>query len=60
MTVDDGDGAGVRPLAQPTDGHGVIGMRRRTSLFGGTLIAEPRPDRGFQVTAVLPYAGGGA
>jgi signal transduction histidine kinase len=55
--VDDGDNRAPTP---PTHGHGVIGMRERTSLFGGTLTAEPRSDHGFQVTAVLPYPGGEA
>jgi signal transduction histidine kinase len=36
-------------------GHGVIGMRERAALFGGTLTAEPRRDRGFEVRATLPY-----
>ncbi len=50
---------GERPDGHPTRphnrGHGLIGMRERTSLFGGTLTAEPRSERGFQVTATLPY-----
>jgi signal transduction histidine kinase len=37
-------------------GHGVIGMRERAALFGGTLTAEPRRDHGFEVRATLPYA----
>jgi len=36
-------------------GSGVMGMRERANLFGGTLTAEPRPDHGFAVTATLPY-----
>jgi signal transduction histidine kinase len=42
----------VRP-----DGHGVIGMRERAALFGGSLSAEALPD-GFKVWATLPYAPG--
>jgi signal transduction histidine kinase len=47
----------VRPklLQQPSDGHGVIGMRERAVLFGGTLRTEAVPG-GFKVTATLPYA----
>ena len=37
------------------DGHGLIGMRERAILFGGTLSTEALPD-GFKVTATLPYA----
>jgi len=42
-------------LKQPSDGHGVIGMRERATLFGGTLRTEAIPS-GFKVTATLPYA----
>jgi signal transduction histidine kinase len=55
--VDNGDESRPHPSATPTDGHGLIGMRERASLFGGTLTAVPRPDRGFAVTATLPYSG---
>jgi signal transduction histidine kinase len=53
--ADEGDQADGRPTRPHNRGHGLIGMRERTSLFGGTLTAEPRSDRGFQVTATLPY-----
>jgi signal transduction histidine kinase len=36
-------------------GHGLIGMRERAELFGGTLAAGPT-DSGFVVRATLPYA----
>jgi signal transduction histidine kinase len=36
-------------------GHGLIGMRERASLLGGTLTAGPRTDAaGFEVEALLP------
>ena len=35
-------------------GHGIIGMRERVHLCGGTFSAGPLPDGGFQVTAALP------
>jgi signal transduction histidine kinase len=35
-------------------GHGLVGMRERAELFGGTLTATELDD-GFQVRAFLPY-----
>jgi signal transduction histidine kinase len=40
-------------------GHGIVGMRERAALFGGTLTAGPLAGRGFEVRALLPYGGGG-
>ena len=47
----------LRPMLipEPSDGHGVIGMRERAALFGGTLSTESVPG-GFMVRATLPYA----
>jgi signal transduction histidine kinase len=53
--VDSGDGA---PATTHSGGHGLVGMRERAAMFGGTLTARPRADRGFEVNAVLPYSEG--
>jgi len=37
-------------------GHGLIGMRERVELFGGTVSAGLRPYGGFQVAVTLPAA----
>ncbi|WP_234327711.1 sensor histidine kinase [Streptomyces sp. NRRL F-2664] len=41
------------PPSQGT-GHGLLGMRERAGMLGGELAAGPRPDGGYEVSAVLP------
>jgi signal transduction histidine kinase len=38
-------------------GHGLIGMRQRTALYGGTLSAGPTAGGGFSVIATFPLGG---
>jgi signal transduction histidine kinase len=37
-------------------GHGLIGMRERATMLGGSLDAGPTADGGFRVAAVLPVS----
>ena len=37
-----------------SDGHGIVGMRERAEMIGGTLQAGPRDCGGFSVLADLP------
>jgi signal transduction histidine kinase len=56
--VDSGaDGVPTAAVDAP-GGHGLVGMRERVAMFGGTLTARPRDGRGFEVNAVLPYGEG--
>jgi signal transduction histidine kinase len=48
--ADDGPGAG----ANVAEGHGLLGMRERVAMLGGTLQASTRRDGGFVVVAMLP------
>jgi signal transduction histidine kinase len=41
-------------------GHGIIGMRERVSLLGGSFSAGPMAGYGFQVAARIPLARGAA
>ncbi|MEU0593532.1 sensor histidine kinase [Streptomyces ardesiacus] len=42
------------PLEAGGTGHGLVGMRERVRLVGGTLDVGPLPDGGFRVAARLP------
>jgi signal transduction histidine kinase len=52
--LDRGDTAAPVAATSPSNGHGLIGMRERVALFGGTLRTDAFPH-GFRVTATLPY-----
>ncbi|GAA2982215.1 sensor histidine kinase [Actinokineospora diospyrosa] len=41
----------------PSGGHGLLGLRERAGLLGGSLDAGPTADGGFEVRARYPLAG---
>jgi signal transduction histidine kinase len=43
---------GSAPPAEP--GNGLLGMRERVTVYGGSLVARMRPDGGFELVATLP------
>jgi signal transduction histidine kinase len=57
--LDDGQATeqDVEPTSGRSVGHGIVGMRERARLLGGTLEARPRPGGGFRVVAHLPTGG---
>jgi signal transduction histidine kinase len=46
-------GSGTRDAG---GGHGLVGMRERAAMLGGSLDAGPTEDGGFLVSAVLPVS----
>ncbi len=50
--LDDGPGS----TSSKTDGHGILGMRDRTTALGGRFEANNRAGRGFRVWAAFPMS----
>jgi signal transduction histidine kinase len=48
------DGRGPVAVNSTSGGHGIVGMRERTGLHGGELVAGACSDGGFAVRARLP------
>jgi signal transduction histidine kinase len=48
------DGRAVNGRATP-GGHGLVGMRERVGVYGGSFEAGPRTGGGFRVAVRLPY-----
>jgi Signal transduction histidine kinase len=48
------DGSGFDPAAVRDDALGLVGMRERVALLGGTLAVESAPGKGSALIAFLP------
>ncbi len=46
-----------RSTGLPSGGHGLLGLRERAGLLGGSFDAGPTADGGFSVLARYPWAG---
>jgi signal transduction histidine kinase len=51
---DDGRGRPPGDAALPVDGHGLVGLAERVSIYGGTMSAGPADGGGFALTARFP------
>ncbi|MEU3465495.1 histidine kinase [Streptomyces sp. NPDC006733] len=59
VTVVDNGRTAPRRAGAARPGRGLVGMRERARLVGGSLRAGPLPDGGFEVAAQLPVEGAG-
>jgi signal transduction histidine kinase len=54
---DDGEGRPDPATQTLSTGHGLLGLRERVAVVGGSIHAGPTPNGGFEVTATLPVVG---
>ncbi|MEV0681979.1 histidine kinase [Actinosynnema sp. NPDC050436] len=54
LRVEVGDTGGRAGAGRAPGGRGLIGLRERLSVYGGTLRTGPTAEGGFRVTALIP------
>ncbi len=56
VAIVEDDGSGFDPAASDSGGIGLVGMRERLALVGGTLRIEAAPGAGTTIAAEVPVA----
>jgi two-component system, NarL family, sensor kinase len=51
------DGRGFDPSRVADDRHGIVGMRERVEILGGSLRIESGPGQGTRVEVTVPLEG---
>ena len=51
------DGHGFDPSSVGDDRHGIVGMRERVEMLGGSLQTESGPGEGTRVEVTVPLEG---
>jgi signal transduction histidine kinase len=54
VLIDD-DGRGAAAAPRNGGGHGIVGMRERVAVLGGSFEAGAKPGGGYRVRASIPY-----
>jgi signal transduction histidine kinase len=54
LRVEVADDGGVASPGAHGSGRGLVGLRERVAVYGGTLTAGPRPTGGYRVVAEIP------
>lgn len=55
IAIRDNGGGLVGTVREPDGGFGLVGMRERARLLGGTLRVESQPTRGTTIRASIPF-----
>jgi signal transduction histidine kinase len=56
LTIRD-DGHGFDPSRIADDRHGIVGMRERVEMLGGSLKVESGPGKGTRLDVTVPLEG---
>jgi signal transduction histidine kinase len=51
------DGHGFDPSSVRDDRHGIVGMRERVEMLGGSLETESAPGEGTRLDVTVPLEG---